>query len=62
MIEYILTSTDKKSTFFVTDKAIYQEGEYGTKEITPRNDLLSLSENKITQITNFGENYIFTTE
>lgn len=58
----MLASTDKNSTFFVTKKAVYQEGKYGTKEITPRSDLFSLSDHRISQITNFGENYIFQTD
>ena len=61
-VNYVVRSDDRKSTFFITDKAVYQEGEYGSKEITPVQEEFSLSENKISEIQNYGRIYIFKTE
>ena len=61
-ISYVLHSDDKKTTYFITDKAVYQESEYGNKEITPKQENFCLAENKITEIRNFGNIYVFKTE
>ena len=46
----------------MTEKAIYQEGNYGAKDITPKQDPASLLEQEIVEISKFKDNYIFKTK